>query len=126
MNIRTHIKRIENLVPGKLNEAEQVVVFNTLEAVLHLFDEQSKLLQVLKDEINRLKGEQGKPKISGKNQKEEQEERRDISSEKERKKKKSKRKAKRVKFDGSRRIDDKEVVEIEDKSELPEDIEFKG
>ncbi len=111
-----------------MSAAEQSFVLSTLETVLQLLSEHTKLIQELKDEINRLKGEQGKPKISGKNQKEAdaQEANSDISSEKERKKKKGKRKARRAKFDGSRRIDSKEVVDIEDKSELPDDIEFKG
>ncbi len=111
-----------------MSVAEQSFVLNTLETVLHLLSEHSKLIQELKDEINRLKGEQGKPKIPGRNQKEAdaEEANSDISSEKERKRKKGKRKPRRAKFDGSRRIDEKEVVDIEDKSELPDDIEFKG
>lgn len=127
MNIKSHIEKIKKLVPGQMSAAEQSVVLSTLEAVLHLSAEQSELIQELKDEINRLKGEQGKPNISGKNQKEPGEESGDTSSEKERKKKnKGKRKKRQVKFDASRRIDEKEVIDIEDKSELPEDIEFKG
>ena len=126
LDIKSYIEKVKNLVPGQISATEQSFVLSTLEAVLHLLAEQSKLIQELKDEINRLKGEQGKPNISGKNQKESAEKSGDISSEKERKKGKVKRKGRRVKFDSGRRIDEKQVVQIEDKSELPEDIEFKG
>ncbi len=107
-----------------MSAAEQAFVLSTLEAVLYVLEEQSQLIQELKDEINRLKGEQGKPTISGKNQKEE--DKAEVSSEKERKKKNGGRNRRRVKFDASQRIDEKEVVDIRDKSELPADIEFKG
>ena len=109
-----------------MSTAEQAFVLSTLEAVLYVLEEQSQLIQELKDEINRLKGEQGKPNISGKNQKEEEEGKADISSEKERKLPKDKRKSRGVKFDPSRRIDEKEVLDITHKSDLPADIIFKG
>lgn len=117
-----------------MSAGEQAFVLSTLEAVLYVLEEQKELIQALKDEINRLKGEQGKPDIKGKNQKEEEQEQEqeggsaDVSSEKERRKKSGKRKKRQVKFDASRRIDEEEVADIEDKdkSGLPADIEFKG
>lgn len=122
MKINKYKKQLENLKPGEMSFHEQSFVLNTLEGVFHILAEQSKTIQELKDEINRLKGEQGKPNISGKNQKEGG----DISSEKERKPTKKSKRSKKVKFDGTRQIAKKEVVEIEDKSNLPKDIEFKG
>jgi hypothetical protein len=125
LEINKYIKQLENLKPGEMSFHEQSFVLNTLEAVLHILTEQSKTIQELKDEINRLKGEQGKPNISGKNQKEGTLSG-DISSEKERKPRKKPRKRKQVKFDSTRQIAKKEVIEILDKSNLPTDIEFKG
>jgi len=122
VKINKYKKQLENLKPGEMSFHEQSFVLNTLEGVFHILAEQSKTIQELKDEINRLKGEQGKPNISGKNQKEGG----DISSEKERKPTKKSKRSKKVKFDGTRQIAKKEVVEIEDKSNLPKDIEFKG
>lgn len=121
LDINKYIGTIKDLVPGQMNLTEQTYLLSSLEAVLYILKEQSETIQSLKDEINRLKGEQGKPNISGKNQKDG-----DISSEKERKKRKVTAKKKGVKFDASRRIDETEVVEIADKTQLPPDIIFKG
>ncbi len=63
LDIKKYIEKIENLVPSQMSETEQGFVLSTLEAVMHLLAEQSKLIQELKDEINRLKGEQGNPNI---------------------------------------------------------------
>jgi hypothetical protein len=75
-------------------------------------------VQQLRDEVNRLKGEQGKPKIKpGKGR-----DGSDQSSEKERrqpKKRQRRRKVNRIKID---REEKREV----DRSQLPEDAEFKG
>jgi len=138
MDIKAHIEKVKNLVPGKMSAQEQAFVLSLLELVLQELEEQKQLIQTLKDEINRLKGEQGKPRLKGKNQKEEPEtspapededtatDKRDVSSEKERKNKKSERKKRQVKFDESRRIDERETVDVAQKSDLPDDAEFKG
>ncbi len=95
--IKTSLNLVENLVAA--NEALQ------------------KTVQSLKNEINRLKGEQGKPNFSGKKPK------RDISSRKNLKKKKKKKfKKKKV---GTIKIDREMVCKV-DKTELPDDAIFKG
>lgn len=120
-----------------MNAAEQGFVLNVLELVLQQLEEQKQLIQTLKDEINRLKGEQGKPDIKGKNQKEESTApdpaqagtalgQGDVSSEKERKNKRDKRKKRLVKFDAGRRIDEQQTIDIPDKGSLPPDAKFKG
>ena len=77
--------------------------------------------QRLRDEINRLKGEQGKPKIQGNTPKPPMEVN-DNSSEKERQKRRRHSK-------GSKKaqihIDREQVVEVE-RASLPADAEFKG
>ena len=90
-----------------------------------LSEENEKLkveIQKLRDENNRLKGEQGKPNIrgnqgggKGKN----------LSSEKERKKRKEKKKKKSKRKKTKIAIDRTEVCEV-DHSKLPADAEFKG
>jgi hypothetical protein len=126
LNIKSHIEKVKSLVPGQMSAVEQAFVLSTLEAVLYILEEQSELIQELKDEVNRLKGEQGKPNISGKNQKESNAASGNVSSEKERKKNKGGRNRRQVKFDSNCRIDEKEVIDIDEKSDLPWDIEFKG
>lgn len=143
MNINNHIKKIKDLVPGQMSTSDQASVLNTLEAALYVIEDLKATVQSLKDEVNRLKGEQGKPDIAAKNQKEKEEKeeaeeeegeeneasqapKEDISSEKERKKGKGKRRKRKVKFDGSQRIDKTKTLDIADKSHLPDDIEFKG
>ena len=75
-------------------------------------------IQALRDEINRLKGEDGKPDIkANKKQKE------DHSSEKERKG--SSRKRRKRKKHSEVKIDHEEILRI-DKSQLPSDAKFKG
>lgn len=73
-------------------------------------------VQRLRDEINRLKGEQGKPTIKG-NKPEE-----DHSTEKERRQPKQRKKRKKKK---DIKVDREVKVEV-DRSELPEDVVFKG
>lgn len=151
MNINKYIEKIKGLVPGEMTKAEQSFVINTLEVLLHIIADLQKQVQDLKDEINRLKGEQGKPDIKGKNQKEKESteaseknddsveaskkdddsiehstKQGDISSESERKPVKKRKKKKRVKFDSTKRIDEIKILDIEDKSNLPEDAVFKG
>jgi hypothetical protein len=52
-------------VTDKNIKALLVTLLNTNEELRKKVEEQSKEIQLLKDEINRLKGEQGKPKIKG-------------------------------------------------------------
>ncbi len=48
-----------------MSVTEQAFVLSTLETVLQLMSEQTVLIQSLRDEINRMKGEDGKPTITG-------------------------------------------------------------
>lgn len=75
--------------------------------------------QRLRDEINRLKGEQGKPKIKTNTARSE---RRNYSSEAERRQRKPWSKSSKT---GEIRIDREEVVEVDPRT-LPADAEFKG
>jgi len=75
--------------------------------------------QRLRDEVNRLKGEQGKPKIKGNTPKPAAE---DHSSEKERRKSRQRHKSSK---NADIHIDREQKLEV-DKAVLPEDAEFKG
>ncbi len=75
--------------------------------------------QKLRDENNRLKGEQGKPDIRPKNKS------RDVSSERERKEKKGNRNRTRGSKKDQVKVDRTEVCEF-DRNQLPADAEFKG
>lgn len=65
MTIKEQISSIDNLKPGQMSVTEQAFVLSTLETVLQLMSEQTVLIQSLRDEINRMKGEDGKPTITG-------------------------------------------------------------
>jgi len=96
------------------------LLFQRLE---QLEDENARLKvenQQLRDEINRLKGEQGKPNIRGNTRKS-----RDISSEKERKQRERKKEKKSKAKKHNIVIDRVEVCHV-DKATLPPDAEFKG
>jgi hypothetical protein len=95
-----------------------VLLLNLVEELKQENISQGAEIQRLRDENNRLKGEQGKPEIKA-NKKVSQ----DYSSEKERRKKPRKRRKRRKAAEV--KIDRTEVVEI-DKTQLPEDAEFKG
>jgi len=102
------------------NARELIVrLMNLIEAVsTDLRDAQAEI-QRLRDENNRLKGEQGKPKIKGNTPKPP---RVDYSSEKERRKAKPRQKrAKKAKLE----IHREQKLEV-DKASLPPDAEFKG
>jgi len=77
-------------------------------------------IQQLRDELNRLKGEQGKPNIKASKKSSQ-----DHSSEKERHRKDPPSKSKKRRKVSEVKIDREEIVEI-DKAQLPEDAEFKG
>jgi len=142
LNINKEIAKLKDLVPGQMSKSEQQLLLSMVELLLQVLTLHQEEIQKLKDEVNRLKGEQGKPNIPGNTEKksEEEEEKADESttdlqiekedspnhsSEAERKEKKPK-KNKAVKFDSSRKIDEEDVVKLEDKEELPDDIIFKG
>ena len=108
----------DDLVAGIRDEAARRAILALLkiveidgETIQQLKEEN----QRLRDEINRLKGEQGKPNIRPKNKS------RDVSSERERKGKRGKRNRKNKKV----KIDRTEVRKLE-KKQLPADAEFKG
>ena len=141
MNINTVISKIKDLVPGQMNKSEQALLLSTVELLLQILSTHQQEIQLLKDEVNRLKGEQGKPNIPGNTEKQketkdketkeqtdlkiEEEGTKNHSSEEERKEEKP-RKKKQIKFDSSRKIDKEDIVAIENKEELPTDIVFKG
>jgi len=95
-----------NLVENLSEENEQLKIDN----------------QKLRDEINRLKGEQGKPNIRGNKGGNKD---KNLSSEEERKKRKGKKKKKSKRKKAKIAIDRTEVRKV-DRSKLPADAEFKG
>jgi len=113
-----------NIRPDEINNREISVAFSALLQLIERLSQENKKLkadnQRLRDENNLLKGEQGKPRIRGNTNKG-----KDVSSEAERKerekKKEKKSKAKKHKI----KIDRTETCKV-DRSELPEDAEFKG
>ncbi|NJN33493.1 MAG: transposase [Saprospiraceae bacterium] len=126
MTIKPHLSSFTNLVPGQLTVQEQSSVLNALEQLFSLVAEQSEVIQSLRDEINRLKGEDGKPTISGKNQKAIVVTPRNVSSESARKTFGKPRKNKAIKFDSTRPVDEIQKIDFDDKSALPTDVVFKG
>ena len=112
--------QVEEFDPSTLEEEElrQQVrkLMNLVETLLSRLDEKDEIIQRLRDEINRLKGEQGKPKIRGNTKAS------DLSSEQERRESKPRSpqgKRDQIKID-------REVVLPVDHSQLPEDAVFKG
>jgi len=101
------------------NDRQMVVLLMNL--VEELKQENTRLrvgIQELRDEVNRLKGEQGKPKVkAGKKA-----EAKDHSSERERKQRKEHQKRKKK---GGIKIDREKVLKVEEET-LPEDVVFKG
>jgi hypothetical protein len=126
MNNKPNISSFEHLIPGEISTTEQRLLLNTLERVFKIVEDQSELIQSLRDEINRLKGEDGKPQISGKNQKAISLAQRMISSENARKTIGKLRKNKPIKFDESRPVDEFQKIDFKDISALPIDAVFKG
>jgi hypothetical protein len=113
-------KRIKAVEERDLSDpSAQREVFNLLEMLCGIIESQAAEIQALKDEINRLKGEKGKPDIKpSKKEKDKKpgEERMERGPKKEWQK-------------GSKlakiKIDREQVIEL-DKTGLPEDIVFKG
>lgn len=93
-----------------------VCLINAVESLCATVQEQAEEMQRLRDENNRLKGEQGKPKIRGKKVPT------DVSSEKERQEVRTHQKGSKQQ---QIRIDREEVLRV-DAKELPEDAQFKG
>ena len=111
---------IEGLDPNTIEDEglRQVVIslMNLVENLSAKVAEQAEEIQRLRDEINRLKGEQGRPDIKPNKA------RRDLSSEKERRESKPHHKASKQ---AHIRIDRVEVVKV-DHERLPQDALFKG
>lgn len=110
----------DDLVAGVRDDAARTAILALLrvveidaETIRQLKEENQKL----RDEVNRLKGEQGKPDVRPKNKNT------DVSSERERKWKKRNRKRRGKKKEV--RIDRTEVRQLE-KNQLPADAQFKG
>lgn len=115
-----------NLVPGQMSASEQALVLSTLESALQGIADLKVVVQSLRDELNHLKGEDGKPLISGKNQKSPSLTQRNVSSESARKTLGQPRKIKPIKFDNSRSIDEVQKIDFTDLSALPLDVVSKG
>lgn len=119
--IKDILKEIEislNHVDGKTKETI-LSLLNIIESQAKQINDLRRQLQELRDNINRLKGEQGKPDIKPNKKNKEYH---DISSEKERKKNKPRKKRKknqRIKIDKVKKCSI-------DKDKLPHDAQFKG
>lgn len=114
---------IEHINPETIDNLEDArltirALLNMLESVLSTSQGQQEEIQKLKDEVNRLKGEQGKPTILASKKPVDK----DHSSEQERRQSKERKKGKKR---GTVVIHDTQKLTI-DKSELPSDAEFKG
>jgi len=96
-----------------------VLLLNLVEEVKQENDEFREIIQKLRDEINRLKGEQGKPDIKPSKKEGKQN---DHSSEKERRQPKKWQKGSKL---DKVKVDREEILQV-DKSKLPDDAEFKG
>jgi len=111
-----NVSLIENLDLTKMENAK--IVFSFIEKILSENSEMKILIQELKDEIARLKGENGKPDIKGNKKKEDT----IYSSERERKEQKTHKKGSKKK---TVKID--RVVEVLlDKTGLPEGLKLHG
>src|SRR2546428_5648791 len=111
---------VENFDPNTIEDEGLRQVFITLmnlvENLSAKVQEQAEAIQRLRDEVNRLKGEQGKPSIKPKKPAPA------LSSEKERRESKPHHQAKKQ---AQVRIDRVEVVKV-DRERLPHDAQFKG
>ena len=111
---------LENFDPNTIEDEglRQVVLYlmNTVEVQQAKLAEQAEEIQRLRDEISRLKGEQGKPKIAANKGAS------DLSSRKERRESKPHHKSSKQ----EKVSIDREVTLKVDGSQLPEDAQFKG
>jgi hypothetical protein len=113
--------QIKKMRPGYMTSKEQHELMNVTELLIYLSDQQKQEISDLKDLVNELKGEQGKPEIAAKNQKEKKVAK-NHSSEKERAVKNKERKAKKQKFEGKTPVI--EEVEVSSDVSLPNDAVF--
>ncbi len=95
-------------------------LFNLVEFMFAEGKKKDREIQLLKDEINRLKGEQGKPDIKG-----DKGDNGDVSSEKERRKRAKKLERKSKSKKSNLKIHKSQKCSV-DKSQLPSDAVFKG
>lgn len=111
---------VENFDPNTIEDerVRQVVMelMNLVESLLGKLTEKDDLIQELRDKISRLTGEQGKPKIRGNNPAP------DLSSRKEQRESKPHHKSSKQ---GKIQIDREALLQV-DRSQLPEDAQFKG
>jgi hypothetical protein len=115
---------LDNFNPQLIQDIEDarkavVLLLNLVEELKQENEAQRVEIQRLRDEVNRLKGEQGKPNIKA-NKKSS-----DHSSEKERKQPQTRRKRKKRRPHNEVSVDREEKVAVP-ADELPEDAEFKG
>ncbi len=115
------LKEIDIALDHVDNKTKETILslLNIIEAQAKEINELRAQLQNLRDEINRLKGEQGKPDIKPNKKNKEHN---DVSSEKERKKNKPWKKRKK---NQNIKIDDTRKCRV-DKDKLPDDAQFKG
>jgi hypothetical protein len=125
MDIKKAISEIELDIDSINDPAAKIIIVRLLNIIEELSKDNKSLreeVQKLRDENNRLKGEQGKPDIRG--QSKDNKKTSDFSSENERKRPKKK-KNKKSKKNRKIKINRKEVCKI-DKDKLPSDAVFKG
>ena len=125
MDLEAHIQNLAslNINPDEIENEQYAKAFNSLFAIVEILSKeniaQKEQIQMLRDEINLLKGEQTKPNIRGSKKKD------DISSEQERNQRKPPKNR-----ESNSRIDKIEIHQTEtckvDRSTLPEDAAFKG
>lgn len=108
-------------IPDPSLEISFSTLFNLVEFMFSENEKQKKEIQILKDENNRLKGEQGKPDIKGNNNGKGG----DLSSEKERKKREIKKPRKKKKKKANLNIN-KTIPCPVDRSKLPDDAVSNG
>jgi len=119
MNLDDILKNINFSTLKKDLKSALLSLINLIEKLSSQLKQQKAEIQQLRDEINRLKGEQGKPNIRPNTTK-------NISSEKERKKnKKAKKKPEKQSKSEKIKIDRTEACNV-NKTILPQDAEFKG
>lgn len=124
---QTQVEIILREINNEIKNGEEVVIDRLLNLVESLASENARLTEIIQqqnDEINRLKGEQGKPEFTAKKDG-------DISSEEERKEAEGRKS--RGKNEPRNRKPKKSEIKIDrcdicpvDKNELPEDAIFKG
>ena len=105
--------------------AVQKTLFNLVEVLVDANAQRDKIIQELKDEINRLKGEQGKPQFDKKKPEKLEPVDSNHSSEDDRnKRKKKKKRKKKIKKTEEIKVDRRVIIEI-NKDDLPFDAQYK-